>query len=142
MKFGPLRKDKTKRKEKTTKEIQEAAPSETVKPPVTPKTVEPPIEEKLPVAERLRAIREKEVRYKLKAAVEDDDGARDIVTKILEQPMGVTIGELLGISKSTRELIKNEITQKRVPIAEIKKTSVKEVPDEDEMPRANRPPCI
>ena len=118
MKFGPPRKDKTKRKEKTTKEIQETAPSETVKPPVTPKPGElpymevPPIEEKLLIAERLRAIREKEVKSKLKAAVEDNDGTRDIVTKILEQPMGVTIGELLGISKSTRELIKNEITQK------------------------------
>ena len=53
--------------------------------------------------------------------------------------MGVTFRELLGISKSTRELIKNEITQKRVLLAEIKKTSVEEVTDEDEMPRANRP---
>ena len=46
---------------------------------------------------------------------------------------------MLGISKSTRELIKNKITQKRVPIAEVRKTSIEEVPDEDELPRANRP---
>ena len=78
----------------------------------------PPIEEKILVTKQLRAIKEKEVRYKLKAAVKDDDGMWDIITKILEQPMGVTIGELLGISKSTRELIKNEITSKQVPITD------------------------
>ena len=100
VKFRPPRKDKTKRKEKTTKEIQEAAPSETVKPPVTPKPVElpymgvPPIEEKIPVAERLKAIREKEVKYKLKAAVEDDDGARR------NQDPGATHGgNLQGIAR-------------------------------------------
>ena len=105
VKFGPPRKDKTKKKEKTTKEIQEPMPTEVVELLVPPKTVELPymevlpIEEKILVAERLRAIREKEVRYKLKVAVEDDDGTQDIITKILEQPMGVTIRELVGILK-------------------------------------------
>ena len=70
--------------------------------------------------------------YKLKAAVEDEEGAREIVAKILEQPMGVTIRELLGMSKSARELIKNEITAKRVPIVEVKKTSIEDVPNEDD----------
>ena len=81
VKFRPPRKDKNKKKEKTTKESQEPMPMEVIEPPVPPKTVELPymevlpIEEKVPVAERLRAIREKQVQYKLKVAVEDDDGA-------------------------------------------------------------------
>ena len=106
VKFRPPRKDKTKRKEKTIKEIQETAPAEVVEQSVPPKTVElpymevPPIEEKILVAEHLRAIREKEVRYKLEAAIEDDNGVRDIITKILEQPMG---GNHWGLARDIEE---------------------------------------
>ena len=52
--------------------------------------------------------------------------------------MGVTIAELLGMSKSARELIKNEITAKRVPIVEVKKTTIEDIPDEDNQPSRAR----